>query len=450
MNAICKTILLLICSLTLAPAAAAQSLRPHAPPDCPDGRCRIAPHHWSPAVPADMARQPAQQAAADRGLIDQAVGYCRLRIVADGNVRRLASAVVVGRGDQPDEWIVLSAGHIFAGLDVSQQKVSKPGFRESDPHNDSLPASRNRVLKPGQEHSDTTLIELSLQGEWLPATLLEFDRSPDLAVLSVHTRQHLHTPPIAQGDGYGRAVMIGFPRGETARAFAGRIAETDPPLGWLQLVRTSHYDCLVGTSGGGVYDEHGRLIGIQSCTDSPGEARRIGYTPIAAWDAVFTQLGWCPQQWGRGCEAPRGSAPHPAPLARGPQGERGRRGEAGPQGPRGEPGPAGPSGPSPTPEQIRAAVAAYLAEHPPQVDPRVIEQAVARALQQYTPPPPDLSQVNARLDDIEQRLEVPFEVQLFNAGTKVGGPRSVRPHGGYLPLDVFGEVETPAGPDKGE
>jgi hypothetical protein len=449
MNTIRNAILLLIFSITIAPAAA-QSLRPIAPHDCPDGRCRlISPQNWSPISPQDVARQPAQQPAANRDLIDQAVGYCRLRVIAGEQVRRLASAVVVGRGERPDEWIVLSAGHIFAGLDVSEQEVAKPGFPESDPNKDSLRTPRNRVLEPVFSGRHTSHIELSLHETWLSATLLAVDRSPDRAVLSVRTPKDLPTPPIAQGAGTGTAVMIGFPRGETARAFAGRITTDDPPLGWLQLARTSHYDCLVGTSGGGVYDEAGRLIGIQSCTDTPGEARRIGYTPLAAWDAVFTQFGWCPQQWGRGCEAPRSRA-QAAPLTRGPEGERGPRGEPGPQGRRGEQGPAGPPGPAATPEQIRAAVAACLAEHPPQVDPQLIEQAVARALQQHTPPPADLSQVNARLDEIEQQLEVPFEVQLFNAGTKVGGPRSVRPHGGYLPLDVFGEALTPAGPDKGD
>lgn len=422
MNIFFKSILLLICSIALAPAAAAQSLSPFAPADCPDGRCRRIAPRWSPVAPQDVA--PAQQPAAHRTLIDRAVGYYKLRLVAGDNVR-LASAVVVGRGEQPDEWILLSAGHIFAGLDESRT------------------------------NSDAPRIELSLRETWLPAALLMYNRSPDLAVLSVRTSRELRTPPIAQDRSTGLAVMIGFPRGETARAFAGRIVETDPPLGWLQLVGTSHYDCLVGTSGGGVYDAQGRLVGIQSCTDSPGEARRIGYTPLAAWDSVFAQLGWCPQQWGRGCEQPP-ARPQPTPLARGPQGDRGPRGEPGPRGERGphgapgKQGAAGPAGPAVTPEQIRAAVAAYLAEHPPQVDPNVIEQAVARALQQHTPPQADLSQVNARLDEIEQRLEVPFEVQLFNAGTKVGGPRSVRPHGGYLPLDVFGEALSPAGPDKGE
>ena len=93
-------------------------------------------------------------------------------------------------------------------------------------------------------------------------------------------------------------------------------------------------------------------------------------------------------------------------------------------------GPIGPPGPSVTQAELERAIAAYLAAHPPQ---RI-----------------DLVRWKNGCGAVEDKLDVPFEVQLFDSGKKVGGSRFVRPHGGYLPLDVFGDVENVAGQERGE
>ena len=384
---------LLIISCLLTTTALAQSIPAYRSAACSNGRCRVAPApRWEPAA----AQQPASDA--NRAIIHRATGYCRLRVVEPSHANCYGSAVSVGRGPQPGEWVFLSAGHIFAGLDSAAR------------------------------------VEFDIRGDWLPARVLAHETSPDRAVLLLRTSLQLRTTPIARHQSeQSRAVMIGYPRGGEARAFLGQLADRTRTKRWLRLQRTSHFDCLNGTSGGGVYDKHGALIGIQSCTNGRGTVTEIGFTPIAAWDALFAKLGWTPDGWGRGGASPQIASPQPGP--RGPQGER---------------GPAGPPGPSITPQQIEQAVAAYLAQHAPHINQQQLEAAIAQALQSHTPPAVDPAPIYKRLETIEQRIEEPFQVQLFNAGTKVGSPRSVRPHGGYLPLDVFGEIETLAGPDKGE
>jgi len=383
---------LLLISCLLTTTAAAQTIPTAPQPACANGRCRIAPaQQWQPAP---VQPRPSETT---REVIHRATGYCRLRVVESTRSIRYGSAVSVGRGRSTNEWTFLSAGHIFTDLDESAR------------------------------------IELDIRGDWLPARVLAHDTSPDRAILLLRTELQLRTTSIAQHTTRtGPCVMIGYPRGGKARAFLGHVSECTRTKRWLRLERTSHFDCLNGTSGGGVYDAQGALIGIQSCTNGRGTVTEIGFTPVAAWDALFAQLGWTPQGWRRGESSPQIAAPQQGP--RGPQGER---------------GPAGPPGPEVTPQQIEQALAAYLAQHPPQVDQQHLEAAIAKALQSQTPAV-ELAPIQRRLETIEQRIEEPFEVQLFNAGTKVGSPRSVHPHGGYLPLDVFGEIETLAGPSKGE
>src|SRR5690606_30573764 len=127
-----------------------------------------------------------------------------------------------------------------------------------------------------------------------------YDTRPDRAVLLCDADSPPAAPPLAgDGEASGPAAMIGFPAGGQARAFAGRVTNRAGTLWWLQLERTSHFECINGASGGGVYSESGALIGIQSCTDSRGYVTAVGFTPVAAWDELFTRLGWSPDNWGR-------------------------------------------------------------------------------------------------------------------------------------------------------
>lgn len=55
-----------------------------------------------------------------------------------------------------------------------------------------------------------------------------------------------------------------------------------------------------------------------------------------------------------------------------------------------------------------------------------------------------LDQIERQLAALEHKTDIPFEVELFSDGESVAGPRSVRPHGGYLPIDVSGVLEDAA------
>ena len=54
--------------------------------------------------------------------------------------------------------------------------------------------------------------------------------------------------------------------------------------------------------------------------------------------------------------------------------------------------------------------------------------------------PGESAEVNSRLDNIEAEIKKPFRFQLFDTGVPVSKIREVNPHGGYLSLDLFGEV----------
>ena len=57
----------------------------------------------------------------------------------------------------------------------------------------------------------------------------------------------------------------------------------------------------------------------------------------------------------------------------------------------------------------------------------------------------DVSGLADRITELEQNQTEPFTVELFNEG-KSGSKLSVYPHGGYLPLDVFGTIKTDTSP----
>lgn len=427
-------------------------------PVCEDGRCRVAP--LPAAAPVRSEWQVVRSIdKTTRELIDRARGTCRLRVTLPDRSRRLGSAVHIGpatprspgstlslteasRREQgadgmpsvsgkPERHVLLTAGHVFAGLDGSSR------------------------------------VEVELDGRWIAAGVVDAQTTPDRAVLIIGEAVDASIAVVAQDDNSaGRAVMIGYPSGGEARAFLGTVPDSRDARGWMRLQRVSHFDCINGASGGGVYNHRGELVGIQSCTDSRGYVERVGYTPIAAWDALFAQLGWCPRRWGRGCRpiaAPQIAVDHDevpedagrelvqlreqlAALQRAieaiPRGPAGEPGPRGPAGPRGEPGAAGPAGRPISEDELQRAVAEYLRSHPPQIDRAQLERMVVGLLDERAPRVTDLTPLLVRLDAIEATLDVPFEVQLFHEGTKVGSPRSVRPHGGYLPLDVFGDIET--------
>jgi len=54
--------------------------------------------------------------------------------------------------------------------------------------------------------------------------------------------------------------------------------------------------------------------------------------------------------------------------------------------------------------------------------------------------PGDSADVDARLAQIEAEIRKPFRVQLYDTGKPVSEIQEVNPHGGYLSLDLFGEV----------
>lgn len=51
----------------------------------------------------------------------------------------------------------------------------------------------------------------------------------------------------------------------------------------------------------------------------------------------------------------------------------------------------------------------------------------------------DLSPILGRLRQLEQRINQPLTVELFDSGKPLGLTKQVNPHGGYLPLDIFAE-----------
>lgn len=287
---------------------------------------------------------------------ESAVGMAKLRIqIAQSNEQWWGSAVCVGPSNREGEWVFLTAKHNVEGVDIG---------------------GRDKAY-------------LTIGGEWVPVTsgALCDSQHDDVAILGVKYQLGIGKyARIADGAPDGTAVhTAGYPAGGKLRMARGRMQRGDPivPDGVSQ-----------GESGGGVFDEHDRLIGIISgyVTDSPSTVVVTTCDRIRGW---YGRRGWpCPP-----CQNPSAarpvervppsdvpgppfspeieSAPPPpieepdtpsdavsasevweaieglrsqiAAIPTGPQGPigpPGERGEAGPPGQRGEPGLAGSPGPA--------------------------------------------------------------------------------------------------------
>ncbi len=193
-------------------------------------------------------------------------GVSRVRVRGSDGTIDYGSAVCVGNGRRPEEWIFLSCSHNF-------------------------------------ESGGTA--ELSVRGQWIEATVLYRDKLPE----AVQTGPGQYTRVSA---GLDRSVLvIRYPDQLLFRAVSlnrdiGHIAlsgfpSTDEPViicGQTQSHKTSLKAVLErpsqgGFSGGGVFNDRGQLVGIWT---SGSKGTGYGHY-LSEFTSIFRELGWVPDGW---------------------------------------------------------------------------------------------------------------------------------------------------------
>jgi hypothetical protein len=126
-------------------------------------------------------------------------------------------------------------------------------------------------------------IEIGIQGQWHPATILARAENPiDVALLGVDflgtaiSGARIAETPAESGT---EVSLTGFPQGGTYRRRTGTVIAD----------RFAEYDLVIdqpaspGESGGGIFNAQGELVGIIAATapaESPTQTLAVGITPI--------------------------------------------------------------------------------------------------------------------------------------------------------------------------
>lgn len=359
------------------------------------------------------------------------------------------SAVCVGPTEKGN-WCFITARHNLEGVDLSRDRAY-----------------------------------VSVRGQWAPVTGFAKHEEDDIALLTVKSGEELNSADYAtelpkEGD---RIHVAGYTWGKQLRIRYGtwRDGRAYIPEGVDQ-----------GDSGCGVFNEGNQVVGVLSGHDihSKSETVITDCFVIAGW---YHARGWpCPS-----CRPPQQSphappyAPPPPPryqapttpntppkitpkdcvtlddvkrivneslndieVVQGPKGERGADGQPGGNGTDGRDG----LGLARlwvdgtmlkyelTNGEIQDAGHLPVAEYGikniwVESNQLWVERADGKR-EPLTPISKTDESLARRVGDLEHKVEMPFRVQLFNAGQPASEEREVNPHGGYLPLDIFGEFQS--------
>jgi len=193
-------------------------------------------------------------------------GVSRVRVRGSDGTIDYGSAVCVGNGRRPDEWTFLSCSHNF-------------------------------------ESGGTP--ELSVRGQWIEATVLYRDQLPeavqtgpgqytrvsaglDRSVLVITYPDQLLYRPVSLDRDIGHIALSGYPSTEDPVIICGQTESHQTSLKAV-LERPSQG----GFSGGGVFNDRGRLVGIWT-----SGFERTGYGHyVSEFTPIFRELGWMPVGW---------------------------------------------------------------------------------------------------------------------------------------------------------
>lgn len=189
-------------------------------------------------------------------------GLARLRAPAGSGIIYYGSAVCVGYGRVPGEWIFLTAAHCLEGSQT---------------------------------------VQLNIRGQWVTCDVLYVDKlapvvrgvrqgdGPDRAILAVKLNPtvELRFRTVSYPRKAGQVAICGYPQLKTVTV-CGNCTDSG------RLIRVSlEAPSQSGHSGGGVFNSNSELIGIW--TSGRGG---IGYAePISAYIECFRSLGWLPGNW---------------------------------------------------------------------------------------------------------------------------------------------------------
>ena len=285
-----------------------------------------------PPVAGQWESVPPSRATVQADVASPVTGMARLRVQA-GQYWNMGTAVNVGPEEGvPNSYVLLTCAHNF------DEATGTP--------------------------------EVSVDGKWVPATLRYLDKlpekakvanehgeyvregsidDPDRAVLTVtYTARPLRSAPVYDGGFYtGPVVAAGYPGGELRKVSGATTGASNH-----QYIDAKTTTDLGGISGGGVFSPEGKLVGIVW-----GFEAAFGMqTPVKSYTVCFRNCrpqGWCYPTPTYSVQPQPQYQPQPTQVipAQGP---------AGPQGPMGPAGPTGAAGQGVTPEQVAAAVIAYL------------------------------------------------------------------------------------------
>jgi hypothetical protein len=162
------------------------------------------------------------------------------------------------------------------------------------PGGEALVLTCGHVFRDSQGRGAITVERFGGQASGpVPGRLLSYDLEDDLGLVSVPAAAGLAPAPVAPRDAYvrdgQRVFSVGCDRGAEPSLREGRVAGVNRYLGTPNLVATGRP--VVGRSGGGLFDEEGRLLGVCRAGDV-----QVEEGVYVSYQAVHPQL----LEWGAG------------------------------------------------------------------------------------------------------------------------------------------------------